>query len=151
MIENFQFGKEIWQLAGFEQVVGIARAGSQFALVDREGLVDQQAAGCEYAADRWNQRAMQVAEYQNDSTAVTSKRDFSRILEVCSDRFHREFPLLGGFAEFREEYSIAVDPDEWNAGFRRGECLASATAREVGDHAQPGCGPNLRELVTEEF
>ena len=41
MIENCQSGEEFGQFARFEQVVEIARAGSEFALMDREGFVDQ--------------------------------------------------------------------------------------------------------------
>lgn len=47
MIENFQLGEEFGQFAGFEQVIEIARAGSESALMDREGFVDQQATGYE--------------------------------------------------------------------------------------------------------
>jgi len=47
VIEDFQFGEEFGQFAGLEQVVGVARAGSELALIDREGFVDQQATGCE--------------------------------------------------------------------------------------------------------
>ncbi len=41
MIENCQPGEEFGQFAGFEQIVEIARAGSESALMDREGFVDQ--------------------------------------------------------------------------------------------------------------
>ena len=41
MIENRQLGEELRQFAGFEQIVEIARAGSESALMDREGFVDQ--------------------------------------------------------------------------------------------------------------
>ena len=150
VIEDFQFGEEFGQLAGFEQVVGIARAGSECALIGREGFVDQQATRCECARDRRSQRAMQVAEYQNGPTTLTSERNLVRILEVCVDCFDREFPLRGGFAKCREGRSVAVDANDRNAGCSRGERVTPAAAREVGDHAQLGRGPNSRELVTEE-
>ncbi len=41
MIENCQSGEEFGQFARFEQIVEIARAGSESALMDREGFVDQ--------------------------------------------------------------------------------------------------------------
>jgi hypothetical protein len=81
---------------------------------------------------------------------MTSKWNLGRILKVCEERFHREFSLCGGFAKFREGRSIAIDSNDRNSGCGRGERVASATAREVDDHAQPGRGPNSRELVTEE-
>ena len=150
MIENFQFGEEFRQFAGFEQVVGIARAPSECALMGREGFVEQQATGCEYACDRWDQWAVEKAEYQNHPTAMTSERNLSWILKVCAERFDREFSLHGGFAKLREGGSIAVDSNGRDAGCSRGERVASATAREVDEHAQLGCSPDSRELVTEE-
>jgi hypothetical protein len=81
---------------------------------------------------------------------MTSKWNLGRILKVREERFDREFPLCGGFAKFREGRSIAVDSNDRNAGGSRGERVTSETAREVDDHAQPGRGLNLRELVTEE-
>jgi len=150
VIEDFQFGEEFGQLSGLEQVVGIARAGFECALIVGEGFVDQQAAGCEYAQDRGNQRAMQVAKDQNGSTTITSKWNLSRILEVCEERFECE-RRLRGFVKFCEEASIAVDSDDRNAGFSRGECVASATAGEVGNRAQLRRGPDSVELIIEEF
>jgi hypothetical protein len=41
MIENCQPGEEFGQFAGFEQVVEATRAGTECALMDREGFVDQ--------------------------------------------------------------------------------------------------------------
>ena len=64
MIEDFQLGEEFGEFAGLEQVVEISRAGFECALMDCEGFVDQQATGCECARDCWNQRAMEIAEYQ---------------------------------------------------------------------------------------
>ena len=151
VIENFQFGEEFTQFAEPEQVVEIARAGSECALANCEGFVDQQAAGCDYACDRRNQRSMEESEYQNRCTTVTSERNLSWVLKVCAERFDRELSLRSDFAKFREERSIAVDPNDWNAGCSRGECMAPATAREVGDHAQLGRGLNSRQLVAEEF
>ena len=81
---------------------------------------------------------------------MTSEWNLRRILKVCEERFDREFPLCGGFAKFREGRSIAVDSNDRNTRRSRGERVASETAREVDDHAQPGRGLNLRELVTEE-
>jgi hypothetical protein len=150
VIEDFQFGEELGQLAGFEQVVGIARAGSECALIGREGFVDQQATRCECTRNRRSQRAMEVAEYQNGSTTLTSERNLGRILKVCAERFDRKFPLRGGSAKFCEGGSIAVDSNDRNAGCSRGERVAPAAAREVGDHAQLGRGPDLCELVAEE-
>ncbi len=150
MIENFQFGKELRQLAGFEQVVGIARTPSECALMDREGFVEQQATGRECTRDRGNQRAVEEAEYQNRPTTPTSERNLGRILKVCAERFDREFALRGGFAKFREERSTAVDSNHRNAGCSHGECVASATAGEVDDHAQLGRGPDSRELLSTE-
>ena len=150
MIEDFQFGEEFGQFAGLEQVVGIARAGSECALIGREGFVDQQATGCEYACDRRNQRAMEVAEYQNGSTTMTSKRNLGRILKVCEERFDCERCCAAASRSSARKRSIAVDSDDRNAGCCRGERVASATAGEVGNHAQLGRGPNSRELVTEE-
>jgi hypothetical protein len=93
---------------------------------------------------------MEEAKYQNGSTTPTSERNLSRILNVCVGCFDREFPPRGGFAEFREVRSIAVDPDDRNAGCSRSERVAPATAREVDDRPQLGRGPNSHELVTEE-
>jgi len=135
VIEDFQFGEEFGQLAGFEQV---------------EGFVDQQATRCECTRNRRSQRAMEVAEYQNGSTTLTSERNLGRILKVRAERFDREFPLRGGFAKFCEGGSIAVDSNDRNAGCSRGERVAPAAAREVGDYAQLGRGPDLCELVAEE-
>ena len=93
---------------------------------------------------------MEVAEYQNGSATMTSKRNLSRILKVCAERFDCKLPLRGGFAKFREERSIAVDSNDRDAGCCRGERVTSSTASEVGNHAQLGRGLNSRELVTEE-
>ena len=56
-----------------------------------------------------------------------------------------------GFVKFCEEASIAVDPDNRDAGFSRGECVASATAGEVGNRAQLRRGPDSVELIIEEI
>jgi hypothetical protein len=93
---------------------------------------------------------MQVAKHQNDSTTITSKRNLNRILEVCEECFESE-RWLRGFAKFCEEASIAVDSDDWNSGFGRGERVASATAGEVGGCAQLRRGPDSVELIIEEF
>jgi len=94
---------------------------------------------------------MEVAEYQDRSTATASERYLSWILKVCAERFDRDFSLRGGFTKLSEEGSIAVDSNHRNAGCSRSEGVASATAREVGNHTQPRRGADSRELVTEEF
>jgi len=93
---------------------------------------------------------MQEAKHQNHPTTPTSEWNLSWILNICAKGFDRELPLCGGFAKFLEERAVAVDSNDRNAGCSGGERVASATAREVEDHAQLGRGPNLRELVTEE-
>jgi hypothetical protein len=93
---------------------------------------------------------MQVAEDQNGSTTITSKRNLSRILEVREERFECECRLRG-FVKFCEEASIAVDSDDRNAGFSRSERVASAPAGEVGNRAQLRRGPDPVELIIEEF
>jgi hypothetical protein len=93
---------------------------------------------------------MQVAEDQNGSTTITSKRNLSRILEVREERFESvRWPC--SFVKFCEEASIAVDSDNRDAGFSRGECVASAAAGEVGNRAQLRRGPDPVELIIEEF
>ena len=150
MIENFQLGEEFRQFAGFEQVIGIARAASECALMDRKGFVEQQATGRERARDRGNQRAVEEAEYQNHPTTLTSERNLDWILKVCEERFDCQLALRGGFAKLREERSTAVDSNHSNASCSHGESVASATAGEVDDHAQLGRGPDWRELVSQE-
>ncbi len=94
---------------------------------------------------------MEEAKYQKGSTTPTSERNLSRILNVCVGCFDREFPPRGGFAEFREVRSIAVDPDDRNAVFSRSERVASSPAGEVGNRAQLRRGPDSVELIVEEF
>jgi hypothetical protein len=87
---------------------------------------------------------MEVAEYQYRSTATASERNLSWILKVCAERFDRDFSLRGGFTKLREEGSIAVDSDDWNVGCSHSERVASATAREVGNHTQLRRVPDSR-------
>ncbi len=94
---------------------------------------------------------MEVAKYQDCSTTPALERNLGRILEVCAERFDRDLSLRSGFAKLREEALIAVDSDDRNAGCSRSERVASATAREVGNHTQSGRGADSRQLVTEEF
>jgi hypothetical protein len=93
---------------------------------------------------------MEEAEDQNGPTALASERNLSRILNVGAECFDRERVLRGGFAKLREKGSIAVDPEDRDAGCGRCERVASAAAREVDDRAEFGSGSNSLELVAEE-
>jgi len=150
VLENFELAEELGQLAGLEQVVGIARTGVERALMNGEGFVDQQASRYEHAQDRGNQRAMQVAKHQNRTTAVTSQRNLGWILEVCADRFDRQCSLRGGAAKRVERRAVAVDSDHPDAGFGRSDRVSAQAAGEIDHRAEPGRGANPLELLAEE-
>jgi len=74
-------GEGLLQFPRVQEVVGVSRS-AECCLLRREGLVHEEAARSERLPDAREERAVEIAKYQDDTIGIFSERIDSRPLEI---------------------------------------------------------------------
>jgi hypothetical protein len=127
-VDNREWGHQVSQLAGAQQVLLRGRAPARVALCFEERFHDEQAAGRHQPNEPRHAGSVKIIEYQNRIKTVQIR---PLTLEIQLAPFDGESccecPIPGG----REPGSVAVHGYDLRAQLRRGDTVASLPAPDI--------------------